>query len=489
MEMPQFLPINLQKYQTFENEEVLLSELKKEPKTFILFLKSVIDDKAWHKNYTIFLEEALRFLTVLARENKLTDENLKEIQKKIINYPDLIATLPLDILLVVGGIENPANSFLFKAASPFFSDSIQNQVSAENKKVILNGVSFDLFKMMEEYVLTENVADLWKKSQEELKEIRKKLAFLKMDAFGSLCEAILKRYLNRENVLETLLEAHKEGWADLKHDCFDFINSLSWGVKLHPSKPLDLIFEFLEFNDRSLIVFDKLKPFITHFIARNKLTEHAEFKSCLQACPLLIQLNIATSLTFNDTIFNAPSNLSELDLSSCIFLDATILGRIFSYFQDLKTLNISDNIQLNYTAFQHFTKLKKLTSLNISKNPQIHDEDFRLIVQSIPKVIDLDCSDCKNISDIGFFELSRGLKHLIFLNLERTQISDGLLIELGSRAFFLEEINLLRCPKLTPTGILKFIKQARALKYLMIAQREELILKIKKEKPYLKLRL
>ncbi|HRD56123.1 MAG TPA: BTB/POZ domain-containing protein [Parachlamydiaceae bacterium] len=393
--------------------------------------------------------------------------------------------LPLDIIFEIEGKELPANSLLFKAASPFFADSIENQYKNGNNRIVLNGVSLDLFKIIEEFIVTHEVVDLWKKNQNELKEIRKNLSRLKMNALGKLCETVLKRYIDRDNVLATLVESHKNGWQTLRHASFEYINNLSFGILFHPAKPSILAFEFLDFNERSLAVFEVVKSLITHFIAKKKIPESIEFKSCLQKCVALVQLNISTSLTFSEFIFEAANSLEELDLSSCAFLDASILGRILSYFKDLKFLNLSDNNQLNYTSFTHLSKLKDLLSLNISKNPQIGDEDFRLIIQSVPKVIDLDCSDCKSIGDTGFFELGKGLRSLIFLNLSRDEISDGLLIELGARSLFLEEINLMRCKKLSSRGILEFVKQARALKQLTLEENSELFLKIKQEKPHL----
>lgn len=481
--MPALLPPELEKYASSEDDESLLNLLNNRLNDASSFFIYAADDETWSLNHPQFMKNLFEMLTKACFDNKMELNSLQAIQKIIHeHYLSLYSYIPFDLSTEIGGSEFHLNSLLLFAAQPNFRRSIKD------RKLFLKNISLEDFKIIEEFINTGNVLDLWKYEESELQDILMTVKVLGLDELQYLCEQTLKKYITRDNVLVMLIDAHKNKLTLLKDACIDSFNRLDLGVRLHKTNPSFFEFEFLDFKENAREVFEVVKSLITHLILSGDLTEQTEFAQIVNACPCLIQLNLSGSSIFNEKIFEISEKLEELDLSSCNYVDKALLNRIVTHFKNLKALALSDNIQLDYTSFTSLSKLKMLKRLDISRNPQIHDDELKLILQVLPQVIDLDCSDCKNIGDKGFFEIARSLSHLIFLNLERSQISDGLLLEIVIRSNYLEEINLSRCQRITDRGILECVKLSKALKTLVIRHchfKEDTFKEIKEQRPSL----
>lgn len=492
MEMPAFLPAGLEEYRGVISDEELIQMLYSHSVNMFPFFIVAADDETWSSNHPFVMTELLKYLTRQAFDRRLEIQHIKQVQTKIHEHILLLDSyLPLDMILGVGGDEFHVNSLLFIAASPFFQDLIRHQLYDKKTNFLgLNGVSLTVFKAVLEFVQTGGVPDLWKNNEVELRDIHLQADRFGLIELGNSCEEVLKRYINHESVMPMLIQAHHDGWGLLRASCYQYINGLFYGVKFHDSNLESLVFEFLEFKERSLEIFDKIKDLITHLIVSGTLTEEEVFSAVIKNCKRLIQLNLSASNIFSEKIFDAPDNLAELDISSCNWLDEACLNRFFLKFTHLRALNLKDNNQLGFNAFGTLSKAKHLTDLNISRNFGIHDEEFKLIVQSCSQLTGLDCSECKKVEDKGFYELARNLTHLQILNLENCQISDGILIEIAVKLNFLESINLTSCKRLSDRGVMEFVKQSRSLKTLNINNihlRHETISEIKRLKPYLDL--
>lgn len=478
--MPALLPQNLESYQSAKDEDELLQKLTPHVTDLIAFFKVAVDDEEWRVKHSSFIQKTLEVLTKHSFEDTLLLNDKISIQQKIHEHASFITLLlHSDITFEVDGEKFPVNSLLFSSASPYFQDFIRN------KQSVLDGISIQTFRVIEEFVISGDVPDLWKIQENDLKKLHHDTSRLGLTGLGVLCENVLKRYITRDNVLVMLIQAHLDGWMVLRQACYDKINGLNLGFKFHETTIKFLAFEFFDYKANAMDVFNQVKHLITHLYVSGKLVDDKVFSDVVNKCPLLIGLNLGAADVFSERIFDAPRNLKELRISSCYWLEGRILKRIVDAFKDLKALDLSDNIQLDYNSWGMLSSLKKLVSLTISRNPQINDDDFKLICQACPQIIELDCSDCKRIGDKGFYELTRSLGSLIFLNLENSQISDGILIEIAVKSLFLEEINLTRCQLLTDRGFIEFVKQSRSLRKMICKQchiKEQTITEIKRQK-------
>lgn len=491
MEMPALLPSHLNVYSSF-NEESLFEELVKSPRDLMEFFIYAADDETWSDEHPKVMEQILHHFTGLVLEKKLQFSETQALQRKIQEHIKILNPyLPLNLIFEIDSNEISENSLLFMAASPVLHDLIYHEHKERKSSHIgLRDVPLEIFNVIEEFVKTGEIAALWKFNEQELKNIYAVSKKLKLKISGELCEIVLKRYLTRENVISTLIDAHVEEQTILRQACFDFIDELDTGVHFHQSDISYLVCEFLSFKTNAMTIFDQVKHLITHLIFKKDLDSTSEFSFTVNQCPRLIHLDLSQSLSFSRRIFDVPNHLAELNISSCHWLKASSLVSIFDHFKELKTLILSDNIELDYNSYTVLSKLKQLKSLDISKNPQIQDDDFKLILQACQSLIDLDCSECKNIGDAGFFEVARSATRLRFLNFERCQISDGILVEIAIRLPYLEKVNLTHCSLLTDRGILDFVKQANALKSITVKYcniLDSTITEIKKQRPYIEI--
>jgi|GEM_PF-1585071 len=485
MEMPVFLPSNLEFCRSASSEAELFNLTTLRFIDSLNFFKVAADDETWCEEHPDFIKKILLFFTDASFKDKLSAFSKAEVQQKIQeHYKILYPSLPLNISFNVEGNIIAENSLLFSSASLFFEMLIRNEcLNKKASELKLTRISFDFFKIIEEFVTTGDASTLWKHEENVLKKLRGDISPFGLRKLEGLIEISLKRYIHQYNALSTLIGADHNGWIVLRHACYEYINEMKLGFMFHESTIKFLAFEFFEFNNSSIDAFKVVKSLITHLFFSGKLIEKQEFSEVVNQCPLLNYLNLAMSAVFSDRIFDVPGELPGLGLSSCNWLNKNSFRLIINKFSYLKELKLSDNIQLDYNTWGLISLLRNLSSLDISKNPQISDDDFRLIVQSTPRLVELNCSYCKKIGDKGFFELTRSLSYLIFLDLERCQISDGILIEIAVKSRFLEEINLTHCQLLTDRGILELVKQSRALKQITIKQcniKDETIQEIKR---------
>lgn len=488
MEKPVNLPEHLEKYLKSNNDNELFISLKSKDEELIPFLLFSMDDESFISDHQDFIKMSLQHLTELNRIGKIGESDLKNIRKRVIKQAHQLKNLlPLDLQLKVEDHLFSGNSLLYASLSPDFQSMIRH---TKDNTIVLEGITLKDFQFIEEFLFTDHVETLWKEDAESLKIMHQRVTEYGLDDLGILIEKVLKRYIERDNMILMLIEAHKNGWTLLRHSCYAFINGLNLGVYFHQSKPSVLAFEFLDFKWNALAIFDQVKEFITEYVISSDLNQENEFSRTINECPKLTRLNLAHTKNFDEKIFAFKKDLKELDLSSCRWLDVVRFQEIVSYYSALNFLSLSDNLQLNYRGFVQLSHLKYLRTLNISRNPEIRDEEFKLIIESTPHVIDLDCSDCKNITDRGFFELANHYEQLIFLNLASCAIKDGLLIEIAVRLRHLEEINLSKCSKLNDKGIYEFVMQSRALKTMILKEgqlKTETLNLLSKNRNYLKI--
>lgn len=469
MEMPLLLPPSFDAYRKAQSDEELARMLIQHKNDLISFFGYAADHETWSETHATFMRMVLDFLTNQFSQNRLSADEVQSIAS-IVQAHILILSgyLPQTIKFDVSGMTFSSNSLMFGAASPQMQELIvQDSRDQEGTKAIkLSGIDPGIFRIIEEFVMTGAVADLWKMQETELTKIHRQATTWGFQGLAHQAEEILARYIMRGNVFEKLLEAHKHNWPLMKKACRTFINQLDLGCRLHETKEAFFAFEFFEFSTPALDIFEKLSQITTHLIFRKKLIEEMPFRAVVNQCPQLVGLDISESLAYDENLQSDPKTILELDLSSCTWLESSYIPLLAKAFPSLKKLVIQNNSQLTYASWAELRLFSELTYLDISRNTQISDDDLRMVLQALPKLTDLKMDECKQVTDRGFFELAHLLPDLTVLSMERCQLSDGLLKELAQRCQQLKELNVCRCPRLTERGILEAVKQALSLRRL-----------------------
>lgn len=496
MELPALLPENYRQYSLAQNESALTQLLINNPIDIIPFFEFACDDETWSEQHLSFIEEMIVYFTTLFFEERLPFEIAIKIAKTIQKHFSVLQrAIPCDLQIETKKEINAGNSFLIACQSEVLHD-LMRHFKGKNKKIItLKDAPSEMSSMIIECAHTGSLQNIWKLSKEDLIDVLRQATLLKFRALMDIIQETLKRYITSNNVIEMLLMAHKESWEILREACFTFINSKHLGIHLGiPPATIEtqthyLVCEFTTFSDRALEIFEKIRHWITHLVCGGRLINEPLFGQILQRIPKLRSLDIGRSQDYSEYLIEVPNTLQELNLSQSPWLNQNYLKKIIGFFPKLQSLIISSNPQLTFASWMELQHLKELANLNISNCHQIKDEDFSLILKACEHLTDLNLEGCNNLTDRAFFELSRFSTHLLTLNVSKTDISDGILLEIAMRCSQLQSLFLARCTQITDTGLMRAIKQFSNLKVLDLQKSsisKEGLQKIQSYKPYLK---
>lgn len=502
MILPSLLPSDYVRYMKADSDETLLKLLKENTHEFVTFFEYAAEDGTWCEHHLPFMRSALQWFTTQFYSDLLQLESARRIANTFWGHQMLLLScLTKDLTVKIGKESEQVNSLLMAVSSEVFFDLIRTQkVDAEQRIVVLDNATTDLFNQIAEFITTRDVPTLWKHRQNEIIDLLRLAVRFELRGLKEICEDVLKRYITKENVLDTLVEAHLESWDVLQEHCFSFINSLNLGVRLFSVKQrrVDisekevqaLAFEFLDFSDVAQDMFERLKSFITHYVCSGSLTEDPAFSTTIKACPNIIALDISRSLRYTDRLSDMPQALQEIDISKCLWLTDANLQKMISYSPNVIRLTLNSNSQLTFKGWGELMKFHQMRALDVSRCNQVNDEIFVLILKSSHHLVELGVEECKRISEKGFFEISRNLPELAFLNVARTYISDAAIIDVASRCRMLRSLDVTRCVSITEKGIIQTVRQATKLRELVITGcniSDAAISRIREQYPYLKL--
>jgi len=477
MLMPATLPAKLRQYAQVETERDLIETLSKRPGEFISFFEAAAEDETWCEKNSAFTKATMEWMSSQALNERLSRESIEKIAEIIhTHYPVLHSFIPNDLTVYVNGTDFPMNALLLMAESEFFQDLIHIKCHLQGKSELeLHDLSSEHFRIMKEYLYTHSATGLWKFEKHELFTLINEADAYKLPGLRYFCEDQMKKYIDQNNVVEMLIEAHNASWNHLRELCFEFINS-RFSVKLTTveeeneilghAEMRSLSFEFFDFSQSALMLFSHLKNLVTQIVCKGVLTLDPSFSQVVKSCTHLIGIDINGSLNFSERLFDIPSEIEKLDLSSCQWLTDDAFKRIITITPHLKKLGLESNLELTYVGFSSLQKLRGLRSLDISRNPHLRDDDFSLIVKGSPGLIELKVSGCSGLSNKAFFLVGKNLPQLQRLDVSNTAITDGMLLEIISRCEGLQELNISHCRELSEKGIVHAVELGHALTML-----------------------
>jgi F-box/leucine-rich repeat protein 2/20 len=531
MLLPALLPKEYAFYSAAKTEEELLKLLLERPTDLINFFEYACDDETWSSNHSEFMQEVLKWFTVQFLNHRLPLEIATRVMNAFqLHYSILKDYIPLNLTINSETATFELNSLLFAARSERFHDLIRKR-DVEQKKnstltpltefppnlentplakairkaemkiraeemqkqdtheevpldqevvLTLNIIPYDLFSKIAIFIMQGTVPNLWREDKGFLLKLLHEATTYELTELKEECEEILKRYIAQENVFDLLILSHKEKWTNLRQSCFNFLNERSLGIRLSPGehKRIDVsqkdifpfAFEFFDFREPALEVFEKLNLYVTHLICSGSLTEDVHFSEVVRACPHLISIDLSRTLEFSERLMDLDPNLEELDLSKCAWMSDIHLKRIIQACPNLSRLGLSGDEGITFRGWSDLQNLSRLISLDISRFSRINDEDFELILKACPQLIELNVEECRRISNKGFYALAKMLPQLAFLNLARTSISDAALIDVVTKCRLLRELNINRCDEVSEKGILQAVLHAPALKELKFSK-------------------
>jgi len=359
MELPALLPKDLGFVSQAANDQALFDLLLRKTDTLVRFFAAANEDETWSEAHTPFMKQTLGWLTNQFFQDKL-DQTYAEAAAEAY-YKHLMVlenVLPLNITVNVGQSSFPANALLLGVYSSYLKELLRRECRDRNQRVLtLSGISEEDASYLISYLHTGKFQDLWRKSQNEIISLLNVAMKMRLHALSRECQLTLKRYLTRENVIETLLQAHKMRWFYLKEAACTFYNNLELGAHLQAIDLDHLSFEFLDFLDRTWEVFLKLSPWITHLTVSGNLTTNSLFETAMSQCPNLISLDLSGSVELSPYLEKIPKKVQELSLARCSWLNDATLKTFVLCCSQIGKLSLEQDTQLSYIAFGELKKL------------------------------------------------------------------------------------------------------------------------------------
>lgn len=472
MDFPALMPSALSDCKRASSEEELFNLLIRKTSDLVLFFETEAADETWSGEHIELTARLINWLTDQSFNNKLSIDLCKRTAGALQAHHHILEPMtPKNIEVRLKDTTINVNSLLLAISSDFFKNVLSVECRDKNTQVLnLPTISYDLFSPVLDYVNKGKIPDLWKKQQKEVEELLRQALSWNIEDMGKACQLTLKKYIYSENAIDLLIQAQQEHWMYFKQQCIDFINNRMSGFRLAAPTDERLAFEFYDFNDATLKVFQRLHPWITDLICKKALIEDVQFSAVVKKCPKLFLLDISGSLRFSEYLYDIPKDLQSINLAECFWLDQTTFKKMTEICPNIRELVLSNNYQLNFTVWGDLIKFKDLKLLNISSCHQISNDTLITIFKSCPHLTSLILDECQKIGDKGFFELAKNLPYLTTLSLVHCSISDSALLEIAARSRSLTSLNLRRCNQLTERGIKELAKHAFALKELNVSQ-------------------
>lgn len=474
MEIPEFLPEKLSYCRILKTEKELFLALTRKVDDFILFLEHACVDETWISSHLGLIKLMLRwgtkafFLTQLPLYHARTI--VKIIQTHYSLLHDLLNFRPALFYTVTFIVEEKpitVNSLLFAIASPFFLDKIKHSCFERLRDhYLLSNITHQDFKHIEEFINRGEILLLWRYSDAEIYRLMRVAKSYDLAPLVDECARILKRYITLDNVLDSLIQAHQQGFFLWKEECCHFYNNLQKGIRFIIDSEPALKVQLLDFSDDTMKTFSHLAKFITHLTFQNNLSTHKEFEECLTLCPKLIGVDLSCSSQYDDQLKKIPRQIKELNLSACPWLNDELLNQTGQYLKDIRKLYLGANPQLNYVSWGSLNLFQNLKEIDLHTSPKLNDNDLILIAKSCPNMTNLNLNYC-NITDQGMIELIHTCPKLNTLNLSNCKyVTDKTMMELAEKAFELRSLTIENCPSISEKALMSLVMLRSLLRNL-----------------------
>lgn len=492
MQMPLLLPKQLNYCTSVTEDDALYTLLLKNVPDLILFVETACADETWANRHSEFMSKSVAWLTIQFFQDRLAMEFAKRVGKAIRSHFQAINPyMLLNVLIKLKDQDLQINSLLYGSSSETLRELIRRECRDMNKMLFkLPDVSMLPFSTIDDFVRTGSTHDVNRKDQTIVTQILIQALRWDLKELAEACQDFLKRYITRSNMVDMTIEAHKNGWERLRQSCFEFINHLTLGLRFLERERERFAFEFLEFNDTSLAMFDKVKGFVTDLALGQDLAEDEHFGKVIHQCPKMLCLDIGHSDAYTDQMKGLPRLLPELSAPACPWLEDTALTALVKTCPNVRKLTLTSDSKIGAEGWAALKNLVLLRELDVTRCGQIGDDELKLILEACSGLVSLQMEDCRGVSEKGFFEIPKHNTRLTHLNIARCNINDAGLVELVSKCHTLTHLNLTRCERVTERSIKEFSNLASSLRLLDLTHcniPRAIMEELKQRRPYLKI--
>ncbi len=447
MQLPPILPKELEYLRNIQEPNQVFSELVQDTHKLVKFFEAVSDDDVWINRNPEFMTQMIAWLTQQYTQGRLGTDIAEDAAKIIYSrYSTLKKLIPHNIALISGDHSYPINAMLFGTTSSIFKDLIREELWSKNKKSFeLKGVSEKELKELIEFINEGTLDNLWKQSRAEILEILRFAEKWDIPKLADLCQLSLNRYIDNEHVIPTLIQAQKENWGILRHECIDFFNSLDYPIKIVNNDTKDFTVEFTNFRTIALETYRKLAPVVTDIICRGELAQEQAFVDVMLGSPKLKGIDVSDSNEFSSHLLEIPSKVHQFTAARAPWITNETLRSLINATPQMTKVSIPSATLITTNGWASLQGWENLESLNLARCHQLQDRDLQIIVNGCSRLRELSLEECRSLSENGFRMLAKPTSRLVKLNLSRTNLSDTALVEIVDKIRSLEELDISRC--------------------------------------------
>lgn len=494
MEWPALLPERLNFLRRIRGEEQLLPILiETSDEIFTRFVEVASDDETWTESHLELMKSLFQWATEEFRGRRLLFAHVQRLVQCVHQHSEqLRSLLPADMEIKVKDYTSKGNSMLYAALSPTFREMVQASLAKPKSTLIFMfpDIPSDVFRIVEEYVWTGDVENLWRHPESMLMRVLMRAGQWRIRGLVKLTADVIKRYITRENVVNMIHMAQTYVLPALKDACCEVLNEMTLGAEFASSGEADLIVKIDEFRERNIELLNELAPTISTLTLKGTTAESLEIKQFLPRCVRLNILDMRGSEGCNAEILDLIPQIRELDLTNCPWLSDEHAKVILQHVHHLRILSLAENSLLGYECFHHVGNLKQLEILNCKYCLRLQDSFVQLIARGCPGLVSLNISWCPNISNACLESLGilgRELKRLDISHCEL--VTDAGLRDFVRNAHKLDTLVMQYCPLVTEEGIYNVVSLSPFLRRLDIRLchvSEAGLAKIRKRSPNLR---
>lgn len=467
MQLPVFLPKELEYLRAVANETELFAEVTGNRERAVQFLQVAGEEEAWAGSHPDFMKKLLKWLNELFYRDQLNIELAEKVQA--IMHDETAALAPYlfyDMKVKMGDEEEVASSLLLAMASPYFLRLVR-QMAARNERILkLPAIEPFVVRSIFE-LLHKGAHNLWRKPQEELEQILTQCQLWDLKEIADECEELLVRYVKLDNVVDILLKARKKRWFLLESAATHVYNEQELGLKLYAPEHGVLAAEFLDLKElTTLHAYEKVASLISICKFNGRLASDPDLATVLKMTPHLTGLDFTETDAPPHALKDLSLNITSLNLKRAHWLSDEWVEKLVELYPHLSRVNLEDVTWVGIGTWSALATLPSLCDLDLTGLKQLEDTDLSLIALNPSSLERLSLAKCKTLSAYGIQEILKAAPRLTYLNLSHTSVSDVNLAEISIGLHYLEAIDLSHAAQITEKGLLHLRKHRPALRVI-----------------------
>jgi hypothetical protein len=495
MDWPIDLPLEYQYALQAETPEQLVDLARKHPDEQIVeFFEWITDDRIWVAHHAHLLKPLVRWLSIEYIHRRLSPDLAQRLSNRLRErYHMLRPAFYVDLSIHVDGKRYAASSLIYGTASHLFLEKIRLVVPprvppeigvTKRYQLKLPDLKTREFLHIHEYVNTGLLHKLAVLETDEIAALESNALAWGLADLAKICARAQNRYIDSNNVVEMLLDAHQNGLEELQRECFEYINHRAHGYKIGETRTGHLFLELTFLNDNGNELIKKIAPWIYEFHCKSSLLEDEALIPLINSLNKLTTINLSHSKEVIVPVLEAFKDLESLELVACPWLNVGTINILIKGSPHIRQLNLSENHIEGFYFFKALKQLNELAILNLSNCPAITNDcltaiyfafqnlrEFRLT--DAQKIIDhyllsflnfcpalqiLELSRCDALSDKGLSELARHSRGLTWVSLRRCRaVTDGVANQFALSCPGLRHLDLRDC-RVTPEMVAKLRK-------------------------------